>query len=195
MVGCWQAQQTGTQFNTSMLGARRSEVKAVLKLERNQHLSIRSKARSITMPLPDLIGYSSKIPRSARQRQGMIAPVVIPPSFDSGRNRNRQRGHLHAPSTRGSPSAEESLCGSQLRGDSEYPAGKRTIAGHEKGAFTGAVTQTTGRFQAANHGTLFLDEIGDLPLELQPKLLRAPSGAETIRTAGRAVKHLSSTSE
>src|SRR5258708_3790419 len=46
------------------------------------------------------------------------------------------------------------------------------LFGNEKGAFTGAVTQTIGRFQAAHGGTLFLDEIGDLPLELQPKLLR-----------------------
>ncbi|HUA20611.1 MAG TPA: sigma-54 dependent transcriptional regulator [Bryobacteraceae bacterium] len=47
------------------------------------------------------------------------------------------------------------------------------LFGHERGAFTGAVTQMAGRFQLADGGTLFLDEIGDLPLELQPKLLRA----------------------
>jgi transcriptional regulator with GAF, ATPase, and Fis domain len=46
------------------------------------------------------------------------------------------------------------------------------LFGHERGSFTGAVMQTTGRFQSAHKGTLFLDEIGDMPLELQPKLLR-----------------------
>src|ERR1700693_2358076 len=58
------------------------------------------------------------------------------------------------------------------------------LFGHERGAFTGAVAQTTGRFQAADRGTLFLDEIGDLPLELQPKLLRALQEKQFERLGG-----------
>lgn len=59
------------------------------------------------------------------------------------------------------------------------------LFGHEKGAFTGAVTQRIGRLELAHMGTLFLDEIGDLPLELQPKLLRALQEREIERLGGQ----------
>lgn len=63
------------------------------------------------------------------------------------------------------------------------------LFGHEKGAFTGAIAQKTGRFELASNGTLFLDEVGDLPLDLQPKLLRAVQEGEIERVGGtRPVK-------
>ena len=62
------------------------------------------------------------------------------------------------------------------------------LFGHEKGAFTGAISQKVGRLELADQGTLFLDEVGDVPLEIQPKLLRALQEREFERLGSTRTK-------
>jgi formate hydrogenlyase transcriptional activator len=71
------------------------------------------------------------------------------------------------------------------------PAGllESELFGYERGAFTGAVARGIGRFERANRGTLFLDEIGDLPLELQPKILRVLQERQFERLGSAATIH------
>ena len=64
------------------------------------------------------------------------------------------------------------------------------LFGHERGAFTGAITQRVGRFELANRGTLFLDEIGDIPLALQPKLLRVLQEQKFERLGSGQTQHV-----
>src|ERR1700730_14505002 len=74
---------------------------------------------------------------------------------------------------------------------SAIPSGllESELFGHERGAYTGAFTRSIGRFERAHRGTLFLDEIGDLPLDLQPKLLRVMQERQFERLGGTATIH------
>src|SRR4030095_1722579 len=62
------------------------------------------------------------------------------------------------------------------------------LFGHEKGAFTGATGTRTGAFESAEGGTLFLDEVGELPADLQPKLLRALGQRQIRRVGGSTLR-------
>ena len=124
-----------------------------------------------------LIGSSAKF-RTVLDRIEMVAPVdsavLIQGETGTGKEVIAQAIHQSSPRCHNRFVAVNcaAIPGALLESE---------LFGHERGAFTGAVAQTTGRFQAADRGTLFLDEIGDLPLELQPKLLRVLQEREVER--------------
>ena len=115
-----------------------------------------------------IIGESAKLQR-VMQQAAIVGPtdstVLILGETGTGKGRFAQA--LHEMSNRRHQPFVKVNCAA-------IPLGllESELFGHERGAFTGATAQRLGRFEAANRGTLFLDEIGDIPTELQPKLLR-----------------------
>jgi formate hydrogenlyase transcriptional activator len=128
----------------------------------------------------ELIGSSFGL-RRVRNLVQMVAPTdsAVLIQGETGTGKELIARSVHEESTRRSGPFVKLNCAAM-------PAGliESELFGHERGAFTGALTQTTGRFQLADRGTLFLDEIGDLPLELQPKLLRVLQEQEFERLGG-----------
>jgi formate hydrogenlyase transcriptional activator len=128
----------------------------------------------------DLIGCSPKF-RAVLDRINMVAPVdsavLIQGETGTGKEVIAQTIHDISPRRQKRFVAVNCAAIPSALLESE-------LFGHERGAFTGAVTQTMGRFQAADGGTIFLDEVGDLPLELQPKLLRVLQEKECERLGG-----------
>ena len=121
------------------------------------------------MPAPGLIGSSPRF-RAVLEDVELVAPVdcAVLIQGETGTGKEVIAQAIHDSSRRREHRFVAVNCAA-------IPASllESELFGHERGAFTGAVTQRMGRMEVADGGTLFLDEIGDLPLELQPKLLRA----------------------
>jgi formate hydrogenlyase transcriptional activator len=137
------------------------------------------------------IGGSAKLQEMIRQAE-IVAPTDATALIlgETGTGKGLMAALIHDHSTRRNGTFVKVNCAA-------IPLGllENELFGHERGAFTGAVTQRLGRFELANKGSLFLDEIGDIPLELQPKLLRVLQEHEferlgsthTIRTDVRVI--------
>jgi formate hydrogenlyase transcriptional activator len=116
----------------------------------------------------EIIGRSKALGRVLKEIQ-TVAPTdsTVLISGETGSGKELVARAIHQLSTRRDHAFVKLNCAA-------IPTGllESELFGHEKGAFTGAISQRIGRFELANRGTVFLDEVGEIPLELQPKLLR-----------------------
>jgi formate hydrogenlyase transcriptional activator len=128
----------------------------------------------------DIIGESPTLKKALKEVETVAATdVTVLILGETGTGKDLVARAIHQLSSRHERSLVKLNCAA-------IPTGllESELFGHERGAFTGAISQKIGRLELAHQGTFFLDEVGDLPLELQPKLLRALQEKEFERLGG-----------
>ena len=137
--------------------------------ERGRSQDVRHQAVGVAHKFPEIIGVSASLHRVMAQVE-VVAPTdaTVLILGETGTGKELVARALHKMSPRRNLPFVTLNCAA-------IPTGllESELFGYERGAFTGALSQKIGRFEMAHGGTLFLDEVGDIPLDLQPKLLRA----------------------
>ena len=160
------------------LSQRRKDEEALLRSE--QQKSYLEEELEITHQFEEIVGESSGLKHVLKQVEDVAATdATVLILGETGTGKELIARAIHELSPRRDHGFVKLNC-------SAIPAGllESELFGHEKGAFTGAIAQKIGRLELAHQGTFFLDEVGDLPLELQPKILRALQEKEFERVGG-----------
>ncbi len=155
--------------------------KAVELIRRAVEESLREEVRDVAAPqMPEMLGQAPAMQdvfRAIGRLSQSIVTVLITGESGSGKELVAQALHKHSPRASGPFVAINTAAIPKDLLESE-------LFGHERGAFTGAQTTRRGRFEQADGGTLFLDEIGDMPFDLQTRLLRVLSDSQFYRVGG-----------
>jgi formate hydrogenlyase transcriptional activator len=155
------------------------EVATLKQRLEQENLYLQEESR-VEAPFVDVVGESAairKVLAKIRMVAGTDSTVLV--TGETGTGKELVVRALHGLSVRKDKILVKVNCAALPSGVIESE-----LFGHEKGAFTGALTRRVGRFELANGGTLFLDEVGDLPQELQAKLLRVLQEGEFERVGG-----------